>query len=74
MNTPHAWDLKIIADLERDIARLHAIIGTRTEGEIVRDNLGDSRPETVGQMRARIARKESGVLDIKRQFPEYFGL
>jgi hypothetical protein len=74
MKTPTAWDLQIIADLEKSIRRMQEIVGDHASGDIVRDTIGDSKVETAGKMKDRIAAKIEGVRYIQRQFPEYFGL
>lgn len=72
MKTPHPWDLQIIDELSKSIDRMNAIIGDSASTDIVRDTIGDSRPETAASMKVRIEAKREGIRAIQRQFPEYF--
>ena len=74
MNSPTDWDLKIIADMEKATERLRCIIGDHAAHDMVKDSIGDSRPETALQMRTRLQAKIADLHQFKRQWPEYFCL
>lgn len=48
------WDLQIVADMEKSIARIEAAIAGKSNQEFVRLPLGDARPMLVGAHRTTI--------------------
>jgi hypothetical protein len=73
MKAPTAWDLKIIADIEKAIARLESVVAGKGDADIVRDTLGDSRNESVHSMKRRIVAKVADLKFMKDQFPDFYG-
>jgi hypothetical protein len=73
MKAPTAWDLKIITDIEKAISRLESVIAGKSDSDIVRDTLGDSRNESVYSMKRRIAAKVADLKFMKDQFPDVYG-
>ena len=74
MKSPTAWDLQIIADMEKTTERLRHVIGDHAAHDMVKDSIGDSRPETALQMKTRLQAKIADLRQFKRQWPEYFCL
>lgn len=74
MAQPTKWDLDCIADLKKAINIKINAIGDSGPDEMIRLPYGDSRPERVSEIKARIEDQREAVRKIERQFPEYFAL
>lgn len=58
------WDRQIIADLEREIARIEKAIEGKSNGDYVRLPLGDASPFLVGAHRTTIQIKRREIARI----------
>lgn len=61
-----AWDMQIIADLEREIARIEKAIEGKINGDYVRLPIGDASPMLVGAHRTTIQCKRREIEVIRR--------
>lgn len=69
MNTElTAWDMQIIADMERDIAAIEAAIAAGPNvGALIRPVIGDARPQTEAYWRADIAKTQGWIANIRNK-------